>query len=147
MKIDLKELYEVTLAAVIVAIIAGIILCAWVEISEAGDLSPHFSKKEFNQKHVPIELSKIKVDPKLIQRLEALRQRIGKPIRINSGYRSPEYNSKVGGAKHSQHMTGKAADIVVEGMTAKQLEPIAREVGFTFTQTYPHLPHLHVDVR
>jgi uncharacterized protein YcbK (DUF882 family) len=45
--------------------------------------------------------------------LEALRVRLGAPITILSGYRSPAHNLAVGGAQHSQHMEGRAADITV----------------------------------
>ena len=48
--------------------------------------------------------------------LEVLRERSGDPIRINSGYRSPQLNKKVGGAPTSNHLTGCAADIRVTGM-------------------------------
>ncbi len=44
--------------------------------------------------------------------LEPLRTLIGKPIQITSGYRSPKVNAAIGGSKHSQHIVGKAADIV-----------------------------------
>ena len=43
--------------------------------------------------------------------LEPLRKRYGRPIRVNSGYRSPELNRVVGGAANSQHMYGEAADL------------------------------------
>ena len=38
------------------------------------------------------------------------------PIRINSGYRSPQLNRKIGGAANSNHLTGCAVDIKVSGM-------------------------------
>jgi len=44
--------------------------------------------------------------------LDPLRQQVGEPIIISSGYRSPELNQLVGGAPNSQHLTGEAADIV-----------------------------------
>lgn len=43
--------------------------------------------------------------------LQPARERYGKPITINSGYRSPAVNARVGGASSSQHLTGQAADI------------------------------------
>ncbi len=43
--------------------------------------------------------------------LQPLRDAYGKPIVVNSGYRSPELNKAIGGAKNSQHMGGQAADI------------------------------------
>ncbi len=48
--------------------------------------------------------------------LEALRGRAGTPIIINSGYRSPQLNRKIGGAPNSNHLTGCAVDIRVSGM-------------------------------
>lgn len=43
--------------------------------------------------------------------LDPLREMYGRPITVNSGYRCPQLNSAVGGAKTSQHMRGEAADI------------------------------------
>jgi uncharacterized protein YcbK (DUF882 family) len=48
--------------------------------------------------------------------LEVLRERSGGPVRINSGYRSPQLNKKVGGVPTSNHLTGCAADIRVSGI-------------------------------
>lgn len=45
--------------------------------------------------------------------LDPLREAYGEAITVNSGYRCPELNKAVGGAKNSQHMTGEAADITV----------------------------------
>lgn len=44
--------------------------------------------------------------------LEPLRQHVGEPVEISSGYRCPALNAKVGGSSTSQHMKGEAADIV-----------------------------------
>ena len=43
--------------------------------------------------------------------LDPVRSRFGKPIYVNSGFRSATLNATIGGAKNSQHMEGKAADI------------------------------------
>jgi zinc D-Ala-D-Ala carboxypeptidase len=53
--------------------------------------------------------------------LEPLRMRLGKPIIITSGYRSPEVNALIGGSRTSQHMTGQAADFHIDGMTPLQV--------------------------
>ena len=45
--------------------------------------------------------------------LQKIRDKYGKPMHINSGYRCPKLKSKVGGSKTSQHMNGSAADISV----------------------------------
>lgn len=44
--------------------------------------------------------------------LDPLRAAYGKPIKVNSGYRSPALNKAVGGVATSDHLTGRAADIV-----------------------------------
>ena len=53
--------------------------------------------------------------------LEEVRKVVGMPLRINSAYRSPEANAKVGGKSTSQHCRGAAADIKVKGMTPDQV--------------------------
>lgn len=63
--------------------------------------------------------------------LQPLRELLQKPIKILSGYRSPEVNDLVGGAHGSQHVKGQAADITVEGMTAQELfEFIDRNIAY-----------------
>ena len=61
------------------------------------------------------------IDDYLIFILDILRNQVGKPVYINSGYRTPTRNKAVGGAKYSYHMRGMAADIRIEGMTAKEI--------------------------
>lgn len=53
--------------------------------------------------------------------LEALRAMLGKPISVNSAYRSPEVNAAIKGSKTSQHCHGTAADIKVSGMVPDQV--------------------------
>jgi hypothetical protein len=48
----------------------------------------------------------------LAKKLDQARVKLGEPIIINSGYRSPEVNKLVGGSANSQHMKGQAADMV-----------------------------------
>tara|TARA_Y100001973_G_scaffold106772_1_gene187421 strand:- start:5179 stop:5580 length:402 start_codon:yes stop_codon:yes gene_type:complete len=60
----------------------------------------------------------------LAQNLQVLRDEVGKPIRVISGYRSPKYNRRIGGARKSQHMTAKAADIKISGMKPAEVKEI-----------------------
>src|SRR4051812_30308590 len=60
--------------------------------------------------------------------LQKLRDFLGEPIHILSGYRTPEYNASVGGAKKSQHLIGKASDITVKSKTPKQLHAIIEKL-------------------
>lgn len=67
-----------------------------------------------------------------MDRLQALRDKVGKPLLISSGYRSPEYNvrvSKTGPA--GPHTTGRAVDIVASGDLALTLILAGRGLGFT----------------
>ena len=70
-------------------------------------LSKYFSTKEFENK----EDTQYFMDPILLEKLDSVREEFGEPITITSGYRSPSYNAKIGGASSSQHCQGKAADI------------------------------------
>lgn len=59
--------------------------------------------------------------------LDGIREKLGKPILINSGYRSPMLNKAVGGVANSQHLKGLAADIVCSDM--ESLLKVLRETG------------------
>jgi uncharacterized protein YcbK (DUF882 family) len=82
-----------------------------------GDLSPHFSRWEFRD-HRTGEV--VGPDPKLIEVLERIRSGTGRPLSIVSGYRSPATNRSVGGARNSQHLVGRAADIASGRVTVLQ---------------------------
>ena len=51
--------------------------------------------------------------------LQPLRDAMGHPIKIGSGYRSLALNQAVGGVKNSQHMRGEAADLCIDGAIQK----------------------------
>lgn len=85
-------------------------------------LTKNFSLQEFNSKcgrDIPNEILPNIIE--LAKNLQVLRDEVNKPISITSGYRSPEHNAKVKGAKNSQHIKGTAADIKVKGMTPKEV--------------------------
>ncbi len=61
----------------------------------------------------------------LCEALELLRAEMGgQPIRVISGYRSEAYNVAVSGAKESQHLQGRAADIVVHGVDPRRVQAV-----------------------
>ncbi len=64
----------------------------------------------------------------LAKNLQVLRDHVGRPVRIISGYRSPKYNRKIGGARKSQHMVAKAADIKIKGMTPAEVKAVIVEL-------------------
>lgn len=86
-----------------------------------------------------------KIDPELVRKLQQLRDRIGKPITITSGYRCPAHNKAVGGAANSQHLYGTAADIVVKGMSPATVADHAEVIGFGGIGRYAGFTH--VDTR
>lgn len=81
-----------------------------------GDLTENFSKSEFDcndGSEMPADVfENVKLQA---ENLQVLRDFVGKPIKINSAYRSVSYNAKIGGAKNSQHPKGNAADITIQG--------------------------------
>ena len=81
--------------------------------------------------------------------LDPARERLGKAIRVNSGYRCAKHNLKVGGAVGSQHMKGEAADVVpgdsgqVTGDSLERLVRIIKEQGvFDQMIVYPSFVHV-----
>src|SRR5688572_1351777 len=64
----------------------------------------------------------------LAQNLQVLRDYLGERITINSGYRTPEYNKRIGGAPNSQHPKAKAADITAKSKTPRQLANIIEKL-------------------
>ena len=80
--------------------------------------------------------------------LDPLRARIGRPIIITSGYRSQRVNELVGGSKTSQHLLGKAADIHIQGYTPQQMDMVYRTIQmyYDFDQLifYPSKNIIHI---
>jgi len=115
-------------------------------------ITNNFSLQEFNSKcgrEMPSQVVTNIIE--LAKNLQVLRDEVKKSIQITSGYRSPEHNAKVKGAKNSQHITGMAADIKVSGMTPKQVAEVIerliaekkmKEGGIGIYKTW-----LHYDIR
>jgi len=62
--------------------------------------------------------------------LQPLRDFMGTPVAISSGYRSKELNEKIGGSRSSQHCTGEAADIDCDGRNREVFEFIKDHLDF-----------------
>jgi hypothetical protein len=72
---------------------------------------------------------------RLAEFLETVKAALGgKPVMINSAYRGPAVNEKVGGSKASQHMIGCAADIRIPGMNPDQVCRAIIEARLPFDQ-------------
>lgn len=90
-------------------------------------ITENFSLSEFDCKdgtELPTALLPNVLD--LADNLQVLRDYLGVPVSINSAYRTLEYNRKIGGATNSQHLLGKAADIVVESKTPDEVANIIK---------------------
>lgn len=107
-------------------------------------LSSNFRVREFRCQD---GTDPIFVDSDLVDILQKVRDHFGKAVTITSAFRTASHNKKVGGAKYSQHLYGKAADIKVSGVApsvvadfAETLMPSTGGIGRYATFT-------HVDVR
>ena len=93
-----------------------------IQLNSNAKLSEHFTLGEFTRSGSHPEVYNIPSHEaianlkRLCVWLEELRARYNAPIRINSGYRSPQLNRAIGGVSNSNHLTGCAVDIRVENM-------------------------------
>lgn len=105
-------------------------------------LSKNFTKEEFSCKCC----NECDINPKLVNRLQLVRDIVGVPIYINSGYRCEHHNKQVGGSSNSQHVLGNAADIRIKNHSVKEMYEICKHF-FTGIGIYPEQNFIHVDVR
>ena len=87
----------------------------------------------------------ILIHPPSLDKLQRLRARIGKPMVINSAFRSGAYNRRVGGAAGSLHLAARAYDVRMAGHDPHEVERLARACGFTGFGFYPDQGFLHID--
>ena len=87
----------------------------------------------------------------LVEQLQVLRDALNTPIHLTNAYRCVTHNKEVGGAKNSQHLLGKAADIQIEHLTPREVsttieifidEGLMKQGGLA---TYPTF--VHYDIR
>ena len=119
-------------------------------------LTNNFNLNEFNKHNFALTETVLRNIQELAKNLQVLRDEIGKPIKITSGYRSPEHNAKVGGVKSSRHITGEAADLKVAGMTPKEVAAVIEKLiaagkmeegGLGIYSTWIHYDHRNVKAR
>lgn len=114
------------------------------EVYKRGDdvkLSTHFHLREFECKCGKCAYTII--SPRLVDMLDLKRERIGRPIKINSGFRCYGHNVTIGGKIFSSHLLGLAADIWYSGYEeGKYLHEFSDFDGVGVYETF-----MHVDVR
>lgn len=86
------------------------------------------------------------VNEQALDKLQALRDRLGVPLIIRSAYRSPSHNRSVGGAQRSLHMQGIAFDVAMSNHDPEHFESAARAAGFTGFGFYPRHGFIHIDI-
>lgn len=89
---------------------------------------------------------RIMVNEPALDRLQALRDALAKPLIVRSAYRSPEHNRAVGGAPASKHLEGAAFDIAMTNHDPQTFEAAARAVGFLGFGFYPRSRFMHIDL-
>ena len=85
------------------------------------------------------------MDGRVIVRLQKMRDILGFPIVVSSGYRSEEWNRKIGGAKNSLHLVGKAVDVVFNNTKEKMALISVGALFFNGVIVYDK--HIHFDLR
>ena len=114
----------------------------WRDVPESTWRWPNFSPAEIACRGT----GRLLINEPALDRLQALRDRLGKPLIVRSAYRSPEHNRAVGGAKRSKHLAGTAFDIAMANHDPVVFEAAAREVGFLGFGFYPRSSFMHVDL-
>ena len=115
-----------------------------------GNLSAHFSDREFRCPGDNCCSNSAPVDWELTSSLEQLREIAGAPLRINSGFRCRTHNRTIRNSRAtSQHIRGKAADIALpRGITIEEFARMAEDVpGFREGGVGLYDRFMHVDVR
>jgi hypothetical protein len=104
----------------------------WRDVQESAWRWRNFSPAEIACRGT----GKLLINPAALDKLQALRIRLSKPLIIRSAYRSPEHNRAVGGAKASKHIDGTAFDIAMSNHDPVKFAEAARAVGFLGFGTY-----------
>jgi len=110
---------------------AGILLLTVLirKFRKMDKLTKSFTFAEFESNDGAVMPPEVKKNiQELAKNLQIIRDYVGKPIKINSGYRSPGQNEKVGGRSQSKHMIGQAADFTIPGMKTSEVLAIVEKL-------------------
>lgn len=94
--------------------------------------------------------SKVQIDEQLVKYLQKIRDHFKAPVTINSAYRCPTHNKRIGGATNSYHTYGMAADIIVKGVAPAEVAKYAESIGIKGIGLYETAKDgyfVHVDTR
>jgi uncharacterized protein YcbK (DUF882 family) len=115
-------------------------------------MTKNFNLNEFNCKSgAKMPVSVERNIRELAENLQVLRDTLGVPIRINSGYRESAHNQKIGGAINSQHVHGRAADFKAIGIApkvvAETIESLIKEGKMKQGGLKAYSSWVHYDIR
>lgn len=111
-----------------------------LKVNGNQNVSPNFRIKEFKCKDGS---DTILLDSSfVISKLQKIRDHFDKPVVINSAYRTPTYNKKVGGASNSYHTKGMAFDIVIKGVDLDEICKYAQSIGVLGIIRYNTFVHI-----
>ena len=137
-----------------------------VRIAETGEgggnttytdrISENFTWEEFQRSEaadklgidnrIPDESIAAQIRSLVVTVLQPLRRAYGRPLAVNSGYRSPDLNKAIKGANNSQHTKGQAADIAIDNPLELARLVLRKNLPFDQMILYPtfiHLSHRH----
>lgn len=107
-----------------------------------GD-GPHFKREEFE---CDCGCGFNTVDFELFRHLEYIRKYFNAPVVVTSGCRCAAHNAAVGGSQNSQHLYGRAADIIVSMVPAELVAELAEEMGLGGVGRYKNFTHIDTRV-
>jgi len=115
------------------------------------NLSENFTLEELtftNHREYDNTPNQVQIDnlTRLAEFLETVRALLGKPILVDSGFRSPEVNHAVGSTSVSQHLRGCAADIRVPGMTPAEVVKAIYDADLPYDQLILELGWTHISI-
>jgi len=108
-------------------------------------LTENFNLKEFE---CPC-CNRVMIHPRLVRILQLVREHLGRPVKINSGFRCDRHNNYIGGSEFSRHLIGEAVDVtVVSDKYAKEFIDMLMEYQEDVKYKYhEHMAYIHVELK
>lgn len=130
------------------ATVGGIVKSKLGQFFTLAELARSSVAERLGIDNTPPPVAQANLERLVLRVLDPLRAAMGRPVSVTSGYRSAVVNQAIDGSPTSQHMSGEAVDIKVDGLTAVQLAAVIVRLGVPFDQVIWYAPerggHVHV---
>ena len=130
------------------ATVGGIVKSKLGQFFTLAELARSSVAERLGIDNTPPPAAQANLERLVLRVLDPLRAAVGRPVSVTSGYRSAVVNQAIDGSPTSQHMSGEAVDIKVDGLTAVQLAAVIVRLGVPFDQVIWYAPerggHVHV---